>query len=228
MRTTTRVVGLLAATTLTLTTLTACSNDTDSQGSDTSSSADAQVSQLHNDADVWFATAMIPHHAQAIAMARMAENRAESQEVKDLAADIEAAQGPEIDLLSTMLETWGEDVPDPGAGAGGMGGMGGMGHGAAGDNMDDLDHGDGMDGSDDGPGMPGMMSPGDMSDLKDASGTGFDEMFLEMMVEHHEGAIEMALVEQADGENPQAIDLAKDIEAAQTDEIATMKELLGS
>ena len=100
MRTTTRVVGLLAATTLTLTTLTACSNDPDTGSSDTSSSANAQVSDQHNDAYVEFATAMIPHHAQAIAMAQIAEDRAESQEVKDLAADIEAAQGPEIDLLS--------------------------------------------------------------------------------------------------------------------------------
>ena len=49
-----------------------------------------------------------------------------------------------------------------------------------------------------------------------------------MMIEHHEGAIEMAQTEQANGENPQAIDLAKDIEAAQTGEIVVMKELLGS
>ena len=221
MRTTTRVVGLLAATTLTLTTLSACSND-DTDSSATDSPADAQVSEQHNDADVEFATEMIPHHAQAIVMAEMAEDRADSQDVQDLAADIKAAQGPEIDMLSTMLETWGEDVPEPGAG---MGGMGGMDHGAASDNMDDMD---GDRDSGDGSGMPGMMSSGDMSDLEDAAGMDFDEMFLQMMIEHHEGAIEMAQTERADGENPQAIDLAKDIEAAQTQEIDKMKELLGS
>ena len=218
-QTPTRLGGFLAATALTLTALTACGNDASDAGSSISStSADAQVLEKHNDADVEFTTAMIPHHAQAIEMARMAEDRAESQEVKHLAADIEAAQGPEIDQLSTMLETWGEDVPDPDAG---------MGHSTAGDNMDDMDQ---MDhGSSDGPGeMPGMMSRTDMAVLMDASGMDFDEMFLEMMVEHHRGAIEMAQTEQSDGENPQAIDLAEDIEAAQTKEIATMEELLGS
>jgi uncharacterized protein (DUF305 family) len=224
MRTTTRVVGLLAATTLTLTTLTACSNDdTDSGGSATGSSADAQVSDQHNDADVEFATEMIPHHAQAIVMAEMAEDRADSQDVKDLAADIKAAQGPEIDRLSTMLETWGEDVPDPDSG---MGGAGGMDHGAAGDNMDDMHETDRDSVGE--SGMPGMMSSGNMADLKSAFGMDFDEMFLQMMIEHHEGAIEMAQTEQADGENPQAIDLAKGIEAAQTQEIVTMKKLLTS
>jgi uncharacterized protein (DUF305 family) len=235
MRPTNRVVGILAATTLTLTTLTACGNndDTDSGGTSdtTTSSADTQVSERHNDADVEFASGMIPHHAQAVEMAKLAEDRAESQEVKDLATDIEAAQGPEIDLLSTMLKTWGEDVPDPDAGTGDMGGME---HGAAGDNLDDMDdqgHDMGSMGGDSGDpseGMSGMMSEDDMAALMDASGVEFDQMFLGMMVEHHRGAIDMAQTEQSDGENPQAVDLAAGIEAAQTDEVASMEELLGS
>jgi uncharacterized protein (DUF305 family) len=53
-------------------------------------------------------------------------------------------------------------------------------------------------------------------------------MWLEMMIEHHEGAIEMARTEQATGENPDAIALAEDIETAQADEIGTMERLLGS
>lgn len=233
MRISSRVVGILAATTLTMTTLTACSNNDDDSSTDSNSagsSTTGEVSEKHNDADVEFATAMIPHHAQAIEMARLAEDRAESSDIRDLAADIEAAQDPEIELLSTMLETWGEDVPDPD--------MGGMGHGAAADNMDDLEGQGGMDhdmgsmGEDpDGgssEGMAGMMNEDDMASLEDASGADFDQMFLEMMVEHHRGAIEMAQAELSDGENPQANDLAKDIEAAQTDEVATMEELLGS
>lgn len=47
-----------------------------------------------NDADVTFAQGMIPHHKQAVEMAKLAGDRAESQEVKDLAADIEAARTP--------------------------------------------------------------------------------------------------------------------------------------
>src|SRR3546814_10035762 len=54
-----------------------------------------QVAEF-NDADVAFAQQMIPHHQQAVEMAQLAADRAERQEVKDLAARVEAAQAPEI------------------------------------------------------------------------------------------------------------------------------------
>lgn len=178
--------------------LTACGGDESDTGA---ASAD------HNDQDVTFATEMIPHHAQAVQMSEMALANAENQEVRDLAEDISAAQEPEIEQMSSWLEAWGEDVPDTGSGD-----MGGMDHG-------------GMDGMED---MPGMMSLDEMDELESASGSTFDEMFLSMMIEHHEGAIEMAQTEQADGENPDAIDLAETIEETQTAEIETINELLGS
>ena len=153
----------------------------------------------HNDRDVSFATEMIPHHAQAVQMSVMAVENAANQEVKALAEDISAAQGPEIETMSSWLETWGEDVPGTGG---------------------DMD---GMDGMED---MPGMMSSDEMDELEAASGSAFDEMFLSMMIEHHEGAIEMAQTEQADGEYPDAIDLAETIEETQTAEIEAMKELV--
>jgi uncharacterized protein (DUF305 family) len=173
-------------------TLAACGNDND-----------AGTASSHNDADVTFAQQMIPHHQQAIEMADLAESRAESQEVKDLAADIEAAQGPEIETLTGWLESWGEDVPDEG--------MSGMDHG----NMS----------SDD---MSGMMTEEDMADLEAASSAEFDQMFLSMMIEHHEGAIEMAKAEQAEGEFPEAVDMAEEIETTQAEEIRTMQDLLNS
>ena len=157
----------------------------------------------HNDADVTFAQEMIPHHEQAIEMAALAETRADSQEVKDLAADIEAAQDPEIETMTGWLESWGEGVPDEG--------------------MSGMDHG-GMSSGD----MPGMMSEDEMADLHGVSGPEFDQVFLTMMIEHHEGAIEMAQAEQSDGEFPDAIELAEDIETAQTAEIQTMQDLLKS
>ena len=95
---------------------------------------------------------------------------------------------------------------------------------------DDMDHGDmSMDGDDMGTdGMGGMMSSEDMAMLGRARGSGFDQMFLTMMIEHHRGAIEMARTEQADGEYADAIDLAKEIESAQLEEIEWMKEMLAS
>jgi len=76
--------------------------------------------------------------------------------------------------------------------------------------------------------MPGMMSSADMESLETASGAEFDEMFLSMMVSHHQGAIEMAQTEQSEGENPEAIDLAETIEETQTEEIHSMEDLLAS
>lgn len=175
-------------------TLSACGSDS------SESAADAP----HNDQDVTFATDMIPHHAQAVEMADLAADRAESPEVKDLAEEISAAQGPEIETMTSWLEAWDEEVPDT---SGGMGGM---------------DHGD-MGGD-----MPGMMTPEDMDNLEAASGTEFDQMFLTMMIAHHEGAIEMAQTQQQDGEFTDAVDLAETIEETQTAEISTMEELLAS
>ncbi|MFA6298772.1 MAG: DUF305 domain-containing protein [Nocardioides sp.] len=154
-----------------------------------------------NDADVRFAQEMIPHHEQAVVMAEMAESHAERAEVKELAAGIEAAQGPEIETMSQWLEDWGQDPATDG-----------MGHG-------DMGHGTSSE-------MPGMMDQDDLADLDGAMGGDWDQMFLTMMIEHHEGAIEMARTEQADGENPDAVALAEQIESDQTAEIAVMEGLL--
>jgi uncharacterized protein (DUF305 family) len=74
--------------------------------------------------------------------------------------------------------------------------------------------------------MPGMMSDQDLEDLNHAGGMDFEDMWLRMMIQHHEGAIEMARTEQADGEYPAAIALADDIESAQEAEITRMKAML--
>ena len=76
-----------------------------------SASTTASASSAHNDADVSFATDMIPHHQQAVEMAQLAASRASSTAVKDLAKKIEAAQKPEITTMSAWLTTWGKPVP---------------------------------------------------------------------------------------------------------------------
>jgi uncharacterized protein (DUF305 family) len=77
-------------------------------------------------------------------------------------------------------------------------------------------------------GMDGMMSEEDMAALEAASGAEFDEAFLTMMIEHHQGAVEMARTEEQEGQNPDAVALASQIVADQTAEISTMQELLDS
>ncbi|MFF0344013.1 DUF305 domain-containing protein [Kribbella sp. NPDC004875] len=71
-----------------------------------------------NDADVAFATQMIPHHQQAVEMADLALRKATTAAVKRLATAIKAAQDPEIKQLSGWLTAWGKPVPTPGAHSG--------------------------------------------------------------------------------------------------------------
>ncbi|HVV12620.1 DUF305 domain-containing protein [Amycolatopsis sp.] len=74
--------------------------------------------------------------------------------------------------------------------------------------------------------MPGMMSDADMGKLRQAGGTEFDRMFLQMMVAHHQGAVDMAETELADGADADAKALARRISDSQTAEIAEMRQLL--
>jgi uncharacterized protein (DUF305 family) len=148
----------------------------------------------HNEADVGFASMMIPHHRQAVDMAAMALEKAKNAQVKQLATAIKAAQDPEIQQMSGWLTGWGKPVPTPG-----------MGHSMPG---------------------AGMMTEEEMAELGKATGTAFDKMWVQMMIKHHQGAVSMAKAEQTSGRSTTAIALAKQIETAQTAEIATMQKLL--
>ena len=205
MTRTTRIAGGLLAGALVLA---GCSNGGDAShgaagsGSSTSGTTAGQTAAFNN-ADVTFVQQMIPHHRGALAMAQLADQRAEDPRVLELAGQIEAAQQPEIDTMTGWLEEWGEPVPSE-----------------SGD-MEGMDHGSGDMG---GMGMGGM-SEEDMSALESASGAEFDRMFLEMMIEHHRGAVEMAEKEAADGSYPDAVAMAEDIAKSQTAEIDTMETL---
>ncbi|MFE9770532.1 DUF305 domain-containing protein [Streptomyces sp. NPDC005931] len=202
-------LGVVAATAALA--LSACGGDGGTQdraasGDGSSASAEATAG-AHNAQDVAFAQGMIPHHRQALEMARMAADRASSAEVKDLARRIEKAQDPEITTMTGWLESWGEDVPAADAGA----------HGGHGTDHSASGHG----------GMPGMMSEQEMGALEKATGKDFDAAFLELMVEHHEGAVDMAEVQKTKGRHGPAKDLADAIITAQKAEITEMNELLG-
>ncbi len=73
--------------------------------------------------------------------------------------------------------------------------------------------------------MNTMMSSEDMDSLMRMDGTQFDAMWLRMMIEHHRGAIEMAEVELAEGEQPEVKELASSIIEAQQQEITTMEQM---
>lgn len=74
--------------------------------------------------------------------------------------------------------------------------------------------------------MSGGMSEADMKKLEAAKGKSFDKLFTQQMIVHHNGAIDMARTEQAKGMNPQAKELAKNIETGQQAEVAQMQKIL--
>lgn len=75
-------------------------------------------------------------------------------------------------------------------------------------------------------GMDGMMSAGDMKSLANSSGAAFDKLFLQMMIQHHSGAIKMAKGELRGGKNAEALALASSIQVTQQAEIHQMRDLL--
>jgi len=168
-------------------------------------SSSAPATAQHNAADVAFAQSMIPHHRDAVAMADLAADRAQDPEVTTLAEQIQAAQQPEIDQLTGFLSAWGAEVSPSNS-------MDGMGHGSTPSTSSPS-------------GMGGMMSPAQMEQLRNSTGTRFDEMFLTMMIEHHRSAVSAAQEEIEQGSYPDAKQLAEKIVADQTAEISRMQQM---
>lgn len=149
-------------------------------------------------ADAMFAQMMIPHHEQAVVMSDYALANTSNPEVLALAEQIKAAQQPEIEQMTSWLEEWGVPV---------MSGMDAMGA-----------HG--------GHGMSGMLTDEQLDELADASDAEFDALYLAYMMDHHEGAIDMAQG-VVDSQDPRVAALAAAIIEAQRAEIVEMQRLLG-
>jgi uncharacterized protein (DUF305 family) len=170
------------------------------QSMTTQSSSRAAENEASNADDVSFAQGMIPHHAQAVEMAKLAPSRSTNAKVLDLASRIQRAQDPEIQQLTAMLTKWGA------APAASEPSMPGMDHGSMSGGM-------------------GTMTAEEMKQLEQAKGAEFDRMWTQMMIKHHEGAIEMAKAELAKGTSSEAKSLAQKIIDAQQAEITEMQAL---
>jgi uncharacterized protein (DUF305 family) len=73
--------------------------------------------------------------------------------------------------------------------------------------------------------MPGMATEAQLRKLRAAKGKAFDELFLKLMITHHEGAITMATDVKAQGNNIQIEEMADDVIAQQTSEITRMRTM---
>jgi uncharacterized protein (DUF305 family) len=182
-----------------------CSGNNDMAGMNHSSTAPTPTSSSqaagNNADDIAFAQGMVPHHQQAIDMAKLVPTRSQNPKVLDLAKKVEAAQDPEIKQMNEWLKAWGAPTAT---------------------SMPGMDHGSGH-GS-----MQGMMSAEDMKMLEQAKGAAFDKMWLEMMIKHHEGAVAMAKTELEKGSSADAKKLAQQIIDAQQKEITEMQGMLKS
>ncbi|MEU4555610.1 DUF305 domain-containing protein [Micromonospora violae] len=147
----------------------------------------------HNSLDVWFVRMMIPHHAQALAMAELAPDRAADPNVRAIADRIRASQGPEMGMMRGWLQTRGLPAEVPGH-----------------------DHGT----------MRGMQSPEAMRQLAAVRGADFDRLFVQMMTEHHRGAIEMATNLLTVGSDLTLNEFANSVATEQSVEIDRMREIL--
>jgi uncharacterized protein (DUF305 family) len=162
----------------------------------------APTSLPHTEADVLFMQGMIPHHAQALDMSALVEERTESEDIRLLARRIEISQRDEIALMGTWLEQRGEDVPGEHA------------HHMMGDHL-----------------MPGMLTAEDMAELASARGPEFDRLFLEFMIMHHEGAIFMVrelFSNPGAGQETDIFTFASHVDADQQIEIRRMSRMLAA
>jgi len=159
----------------------------------------AQVTPKHTAADTAFMQGMIGHHAQAIEMVALLKTRTTSQDMKLLGLRIEVSQNDEIKMMQTWLRSHGETVPDQHA-------------------MHQHDA----------KLMPGMLTPDQMAKLEAAKGQEFDKLFLEFMIQHHNGALVMVkelMSTPGAGQDSSVFQFAADVEADQSAEITRMRRL---
>jgi uncharacterized protein (DUF305 family) len=146
---------------------------------------------------------MIAHHAQALAMSALVSTRTSRDNLKMMAERIRLSQETEIAQMQNWLRKRGETAP-----SGTAHDHSAMGHGTL---------------------MPGMLTEAEMTQLRNASGTEFDRLFLQLMIKHHEGALAMVrqlFATPGGGQDPELYMLANDIDADQNAELRRMRALL--
>lgn len=162
----------------------------------------AAASPSFTRADVKFMQGMIHHHAQAIEMVELLKTRTSSDDMRKLAERIELSQADEMKMMGSWLESHGQEVPATGEHAQHMGAA---------------------------PMMPGMLSPQQMAQLAAATGSAFDRLFLELMIQHHAGALTMVkdlFATAGAAQDSDVFAFASDVDADQRMEIARMTTML--
>jgi uncharacterized protein (DUF305 family) len=161
-----------------------------------------------NSPEAGFARDMSTHHQQAVEMSLLIRNNSDDPEVTTLAYDILNTQATQRGMMSGWLQIW--DVPQR----------------QAGPPMQWMQpHATSTESSNNQP-MAGMATPAEMDRLAELSGAAAEELFLELMIEHHIGGVEMAEAVLARSDHPVVTRLAQTMVSGQGVEITYMRELL--
>jgi uncharacterized protein (DUF305 family) len=156
-----------------------------------------------------FARDMAAHHAQAVDMAFTIRDKGPAKEVRNLAYDIIYTQANQRGMFIGWLQQWGLDQATDQRP---MAWMSGHGHGG---------------GTTTPPGtMPGMATPAELAKLKEAQGTQAEILFLQLMIRHHEGGVEMAEGVLKLSTRPEVVSMAQKIVQGQSSEIKLMTDML--
>ena len=165
-----------------------------------SETAIAIANTSYTAADVDFMQGMIIHHYQAFLMSEMATSRTNNQTILDLAGRIDISQQDEISFMENWLLDMGQTVPDP-------------------SKSNHMHHHK----------MMGMATPEQMQQLSQSDSTDFDRMYLNLMIKHHEGAIDMVdRLNEYPGSayDPQLYEFVSDLSNDQGVEIERMNGIL--
>ncbi|SCX52403.1 Uncharacterized conserved protein, DUF305 family [Klenkia marina] len=157
--------------------------------------------------DAGFSLDMSHHHLQAVEMANLAAARSSDPEVQSLAFDISQTQLNQVGRMQGWLTLWGLPV----TGRNDMSWMGSSMH----------DHSSGGL-------MPGMATEDELAQLRAATGEDFDVLFLQLMIRHHQGGLEMAEYGAAHASEAVVRGLARSIVETQTAETGTMATMLAA
>ena len=169
--------------------------------------------------DAGFARDMSQHHLQAVEMANLAQTRSQDPEVLRLAFDISATQTNQVGRMQGWLTLWGLPLTG-GDRMAWMSDTSATEHG--GHDMSAMDPTAAADGAV----MPGMATETELTQLRSLSGPAFDVMFLQLMIRHHEGGLDMAQYGQTHATEAAVRSLARSIVVAQSAETATMTDML--
>ena len=167
-------------------------------------------------AEAGFARDMQAHHSQAVELSRLVRDRTDDEDVRILAQDIMLTQQNQAGQMAGWLETWG--LPQS-SGREPMAWVAG-GHGHAAMTSDDPDAPMGY------AAMPGWVSDEDMARLTAAQGEEAERLYLQLMIPHHQGGVEMAQIALDQVQAPQVRDLAQAIVTAQEAEITVLEQML--